>query len=46
MMDNAIHVYKDESLSKEGAFKLKDSIKNNVFVENIADAAGASNQGN
>lgn len=42
MMDNAIHVYKDTSLTKEGTFALKDTIKNNVFVENL----GESNQGN
>ena len=39
MMDNAIHVFKDTSLSREGAFALKDSVKNNVYVEN-ADEFG------
>ena len=35
MMDNAIHVFQDTSLSKEGDFMLKDSVKNNVWVENL-----------
>ena len=33
MMDNAIHVYKDSSLSQNGAFMLKDTVKNVVVVE-------------
>jgi len=35
MMDNAIHVYKDTSLSKNGLFVLKDTVKNNVWVDNL-----------
>ena len=33
MMNNAICVYKDTSLTKEGAFNLKDTVKNVVTVE-------------
>jgi hypothetical protein len=33
MMNNAICVYKDTSLTKEGAFNLKDTVKNIVTVE-------------
>ena len=33
MMDNAIHVYKDTSLSQSGAFMLKDTVKNTVTVD-------------
>ena len=33
MMDNAIHVYKDTSLSKNGAFNLKDTVKNVITVD-------------
>ena len=33
MMDNAIHMYKDTSLSKTGAFNLQDNVKNTVWVE-------------
>jgi len=32
-MDNAIHVYKDTSLSKSGAFNLKDTVKNVVTID-------------
>ena len=46
MMDNAIHVYKDTSLSKTGPFNLKDTVINNVHVDNIGDANGGSNSGN
>ena len=42
MMDNAIHVYKDTSLSREGGFNLKDTVKNNVYVENASDFGGSS----
>ena len=42
MMDNAIHVFKDESLSKEGPFILNDTVANHVIVDNL----GESNQGN
>ena len=34
MMNNAICVYKDTSLSKEGAFQLADTVKNVVVVDN------------
>ena len=44
MMDNAIHIYKDTSLSKEGAFSLKDTVVNTVHVDNMYN--GGSNQGN
>lgn len=40
MMDNAIHVFKDESLSKEGPFVLNDTVANHVIVDNLG------NQGN
>lgn len=33
MMDNAIHVYKDTSLSKSGAFNLKDTVKNVITID-------------
>ena len=46
MMDNAIHVYKDTSLSREGVFNLKDTVAHHVIVDNIADANGGSNSGN
>ena len=46
MMDNAIHVYKDTSLSKNGGFMLKDTVANHVIVDNIDDANGGSNSGN
>lgn len=46
MMDNAIHVYKDTSLKQEGGFNLKDTVTNNVHVDNISDANGGSNSGN
>lgn len=46
MMDNAIHVYKDTSLSQEGTFNLKDTVAHHVIVDNIADANGGSNSGN
>ena len=44
MMDNAIHIYKDTSLSKNGAFSLKDTVVNTVHVDNMY--SGGSNQGN
>ena len=40
MMDNAIHVYKDTSLSRVGGFNLKDTIKNNVYIENADEIGG------
>jgi len=46
MMDNAIHVYKDTSLSKNGGFMLKDTVADHVIVGNIDDANGGSNSGN
>ena len=46
MMDNAIHVYQDTSLTQEGAFNLKDTVAHHVIVDNIADANGGSNSGN
>lgn len=42
MMDNAIHVYKDTSLSREGVFNLKDTAAHHVIVDNL----GGSNSGN
>ena len=33
MMDNAIHVYKDTSLSQTGDFLLKDTVKNTISVD-------------
>jgi len=49
MMDNAIHVYKDESLERIGAFNLQDSVKNVVTVEGeitTSSDEGGSNSGN
>lgn len=46
MMDNAIHIYKDTSLTREGKFNLKDTVAHHVIVDNIADANGGSNSGN
>ena len=46
MMDNAIHVYKDESLLQTGAFNLQDSVVNTVHVDNMSEANGGSNSGN
>ena len=46
MMDNAIHIYKDTSLSREGDFLLKDTVKNNVYVENMNTSSdNGSNSG-
>lgn len=45
MMDNAIHVYKDTSLSREGGFILNDTVVNGVTVTNASDFGG-SNSGN
>ena len=42
MMDNAIHVYKDTSLFKDGAFLLKDTVKNNVWVDNMPSGDNGS----
>jgi hypothetical protein len=39
MMDNAIHVYKDTSLSKTGDFNLKDTVKNVVVVEDGSNSS-------
>jgi hypothetical protein len=33
MMNNAMCVYKDTSLSKEGSFQLADTVKNVVVVD-------------
>ena len=33
MMDNAIHVYKDTSLSKNGDFILKDTVQNVISIQ-------------
>ena len=35
MMDNAICIYKDTSLSKEGAFNLADSVKDVVYTSSL-----------
>jgi len=40
MMDNAIHVYRDTSLSRFGAFSLKDGVHNSVYIENASDIGG------
>ena len=37
LMDNAIHVYKDTSLSKNGPFVLADTVKNYVQVNGLVD---------
>ena len=42
LMDNAVHVYKDESLNQIGAFNLQDSVKNVVEVNGEL----TTNQGN
>ena len=40
MMDNAIHVYKDTSLSKTGVFNLKDTVQNIITVDgNVTTAS-------
>ena len=41
MMNNAMCVYKDTSLSKEGAFQLKDTVQNVVVVDNGGDDSSA-----
>ncbi len=49
MMDNAIHMYKDESLERVGAFNLQDSVKNVVTVDGeitTNSGEGGSNSGN
>ncbi len=46
MMDNAIHVYKDTSLSQNGPFNLKDTVTNNVHIDNPDEIGGGSNSGN
>lgn len=49
MMDNAIHMYKDTSLSQIGAFNLQAQVKNTVWVEGeiTTDSGdGGSNSGN
>ena len=46
MMDNAIHIYQDTSLTREGKFNLKDTVAHHVIVDNIANANGGSNSGN
>ena len=38
MMDNAIHVYKDTSLSKVGAFNLTDSVVNSITLNGSTTA--------
>ena len=45
MMNNAMCVYKDTSLSKTGAFALADTVKNTVTVDN-ADDFHAEEEGN
>lgn len=40
MMDNAIHMYKDTSLSKTGAFNLQDNVKNTVWVDGELSTGG------
>ena len=37
MMDNAVHVYKDTSLSKTGDFNLKDMVKNVIDVNDVTE---------
>lgn len=52
LMDNAIHVYTDSSLSKNGEFNLKDTVQNTVTVSGsvttgaASGSEGGSNQGN
>lgn len=49
MMDNAIHMYKDESLLQTGAFNLQDTVKNVVTVDGeitTDSGEGGSNSGN
>lgn len=49
MMDNAIHMYKDTSLSQIGAFNLQAKVKNTVWVEgelSTDSGEGGSNSGN
>lgn len=42
MMNNAMCVYKDTSLSKEGSFQLADTVKNVVIVDNASDFQSGS----
>ncbi len=42
MMDNAIHVYKDTSLSKNGPFSLKDTVQNVVVVDGGSSSESGS----
>lgn len=47
MMDNAIHAYKDTSLSKNGVFNLTDTVQNTVNVTGeVTTTTGGSNSGN
>lgn len=46
MMDNAIHAYRDTSLSKNGKFNLKDTVQNSITVNGSVTTTGGSNQGN
>ena len=46
MMDNAIHVFKDESLSKEGPFVLNDTVANHVWVDNLDSGSAGDDQVN
>jgi hypothetical protein len=41
MMNNAICVYKDTSLSKEGAFNLADTVQNVVVIDKDSDDSSA-----
>ena len=46
MMDNAIHVYKDTSLSRTGRFQLADNVVNTVHVDNMSDTQPATDPDN
>ena len=42
MMDNAIHVYRDSSLSQTGDFMLKDTVKNVITIDGSVTTTEAS----
>lgn len=45
MMDNAIHVYKDTSLKREGLFNLKDTVQNVVVVNDGSSTPAGEGEG-
>lgn len=45
MMDNAIHVFQDTSLKREGDFMLKDTAADHVIVDNLNSGSGENEGG-